>query len=144
MVPRSLNCHFLLLFLPFFQGTSTLSFWSKLKQICIYLLVMPKYWVKNYFAHGRFHEVGQKQKTEGKKEERERERLNDGSYNGQATHGARKHAWRTQAAWVKKCVIEVGYPGTPMRILYCTVIRTICSCFLFLFFFVPEAPVPVS
>ena len=28
---------------------------------------MPKYWVKNYFAHGRFPEVGQKQKTEKKK-----------------------------------------------------------------------------
>ena len=56
---------------------------------------MPKYWVKNYFAHGRFPEVGQKQKTEGKKEEEER--LNDGENNGQATHGARKHAWR--AAW---------------------------------------------
>ena len=38
---------------------------------CIYLLVMPKYWVKNYFAHGRFPEVGQKQKTE-EKEERKR------------------------------------------------------------------------
>ena len=25
---------------------------------------MPKYWVNNYFAHGRFPEVGQKQKTE--------------------------------------------------------------------------------
>ena len=25
---------------------------------------MQKYWVKNYFAHGRFPEVGQKQKTE--------------------------------------------------------------------------------
>ena len=25
---------------------------------------MPKYWVKNYFAHGRFPKVGQKQKTE--------------------------------------------------------------------------------
>ena len=56
---------------------------------------MPKYWVKNYFAHGRFPEVGQKQKTEKKK----RERLNNGENNGQATHGARKHAWRTQAAW---------------------------------------------
>ena len=29
----------------------------------------------------------------------ERERLNDGNNNGQATHGARKHAWRMQAAW---------------------------------------------
>ena len=28
---------------------------------------MPKYWVKNYFAHGRFPEVGQKQKTEEEK-----------------------------------------------------------------------------
>ena len=25
---------------------------------------MPKYWLKNYFAHGSFPEVGQKQKTE--------------------------------------------------------------------------------
>ena len=60
---------------------------------------MEKYWVKNYFAHGRFPEVGQKQKTEEKKEERKRERLNNGENNGQATHGARKHAWRTQVAW---------------------------------------------
>ena len=29
-------------------------------------------------------------------------RLNDGDNHGQATHGARKHAWRTQAAWVNK------------------------------------------
>ena len=57
---------------------------------------MPKYWVKNYFAHGRFPEVGQKQKTEEKKEEEER--LNDGDNNGQAMHGACKHAWRTQGA----------------------------------------------
>ena len=49
---------------------------------------MPKYWMKNYFTHGRFPEVGQKQKTEGKIEER----LNDGKNNGQAAHGARKHA----------------------------------------------------
>ena len=65
---------------------------------------MPKYWVKNYFAHGRFPEVGQKQKTEKKKKkkrERKRERLNNGENNGQATHGTRKHAWRTQAAWAK-------------------------------------------
>ena len=44
--------------------------------------------------------MGQKQKTEKKgEEEREKERLNDGNNNGQATHGARKHAWRTQVAW---------------------------------------------
>ena len=28
---------------------------------------MPKYWGKQIFAHGRFPEVGQKQKTEKKK-----------------------------------------------------------------------------
>ena len=62
---------------------------------------MPKYWVKNYFAHGRFPEVGQKQKTE-KKEKKKRERgAKVCDNNGQATHGARKHAWRTQAAWAK-------------------------------------------
>ena len=26
-----------------------------------------------------------------------------GNNNGQATHGARKHAWRTQAAWANFC-----------------------------------------
>ena len=45
--------------------------------------------------------MGQKQKME-KKEERKKERLNDGNNNGQATHAARKHGWRTQAAWAKK------------------------------------------
>ena len=39
--------------------------------------------------------MGQKQKTEEKEEEEER--LNDGDNNGQATHGARRQAWRTQA-----------------------------------------------
>ena len=48
--------------------------------------------------HGRFPEVGQKQKTE-RKREKKKERLNDGNNNGQATHGARKYAWRMQAAW---------------------------------------------
>ena len=33
---------------------------------------MPKYWVKNYFAHWRFPKVGQKQKTERKKKEKKR------------------------------------------------------------------------
>ena len=45
--------------------------------------------------------MGQKQKTEER--ERKKERLNDGNNNGQATHGARKHAWRTQAARAKNC-----------------------------------------
>ena len=42
---------------------------------------------------------GSKAKNGGEKKERKKERLNDGDNNGQATHGARKHAWRTQAAW---------------------------------------------
>ena len=37
------------------------------------LIVMPKYWGKQIFTHGRFPEVGQKQKTEEKKKEREKE-----------------------------------------------------------------------
>ena len=63
---------------------------------------MPKYWGKQIFALGRFLEVAQKQKTGEKRKKRgrgEKERLNDGNNNGQATHGAYKHAWRTQAAW---------------------------------------------
>ena len=60
---------------------------------------MPKYWGKQIFTHRRFPEVGQKQKTEReKKEKREKRRLNDGDNNGQATHGARKHAWRMHVA----------------------------------------------
>ena len=62
---------------------------------------MPKYCGKQIFANGRFPEVGQKQKTERKRRrEKEEERLNDGNNNGQATHGARKHAWRTHAACI--------------------------------------------
>ena len=67
---------------------------------------MPKYWVKNYFAHGRFPEVVQKLKTE-KKKERKKERPKVGDNNGQAMHGARKHAWRTQAAWAKRVNLNV-------------------------------------
>ena len=63
---------------------------------------MPKYWGENYFAHWRFSEVGQKQNTEKKEKEKKKERLNNGENNGQATHGARKHAWRTQAAWANR------------------------------------------
>ena len=62
---------------------------------------MPKYWGKQIFAHGIFPEVevGQKQKTEREKRKRKKRRLNVGNNNGQAMHGARKHAWRMQAAW---------------------------------------------
>ena len=55
---------------------------------------MPKYWGKQIFTLGSFAEVGQKQKTE--REKRERERLK-----WPATHGKRHLGWRTQAAWAK-------------------------------------------
>ena len=35
---------------------------------------MPKYWGKLIFAHGRFPEVGQKQKMEKEREKRERKK----------------------------------------------------------------------
>ena len=44
---------------------------------------------------------GSKAKDGEKRGEKE-ERLNNGDNNGQATHGARKHAWRTQAAWANR------------------------------------------
>ena len=64
---------------------------------------MPKYWVKNYFAHGRFTEVGQKQKTEKKKKEKDRKLV---ITMAKLRMAPRKHAWRTQAAWAKKRVKE--------------------------------------
>ena len=57
---------------------------------------MPKYWVKNYFAHGRFSEVGQNQKTEKK----ERERLIVG-IQWPATHCKRTSGGTSKAAWAK-------------------------------------------
>ena len=53
-------------------------------------------------------------KRRKREKEREKERLNDGDNNGQATHGARKHAWRTQAAWAKKGIIK-GILNTEYR-----------------------------
>ena len=62
---------------------------------------MPKYCWGGIISH-----MGGKAKN-GEKEKKER--LNDGENNGQATHGARKHAWRTQAAWAKRLmIIEFG------------------------------------
>ena len=64
-------------------------------------------------AHAGTHGA---RKPPGPKEEEER--LNDGDNNAQATHGARKHAWRTQAAWAKRSNPQPttfhplrGYPG---------------------------------
>ena len=55
---------------------------------------MPKYWGKNYFAHGRFPEVGQKQKTEEKEREKERKREREKE---RKTEQWPSYAWRTQA-----------------------------------------------
>ena len=74
---------------------------------------MPIYWGTQIFIHGSVPEVGQKQKTEKKRKKRgEKERLNEGNNNGQATYGARKkaHAWRTQAAWANISPQSQGAP----------------------------------
>ena len=54
---------------------------------------MPKYWVKNYFTHGRFPEVGQKQKTE--KERKKERKLMKTMAKLRMAHAI------TQAAWPK-------------------------------------------
>ena len=56
----------------------------------MYLLVMPKYWV--------IPQSGSKAEN-GEENKKKEERPKVGDNNGQATHGARKHVWRTQAAW---------------------------------------------
>ena len=69
---------------------------------------MPKYWGKQMFCFWSFPEVGQKQKTEEREKREKKERLNDDNNNGQATHGARKHAWRTQAVWANLCPLQLN------------------------------------
>ena len=58
---------------------------------------MVKTMAKLRMAHTSTHGA---RKPPGPKKEEE-ERLNDGDNNGQATHGAHKHAWCTQAAGAK-------------------------------------------
>ena len=123
---------------------------------------MPKYWGKQIFTHGRFPEVGQKQKTEkkilqglrvarryakiwGDKLFRTREIPGSGSKakDGEkrkkerklvitmaklrmahaSTHGARKHAWRTQAAWAKNIYLNV------LIIHDSQIVQYLCKCF---------------
>ena len=55
---------------------------------------MVKTMAKLRMAHASTHGA---RKPPGPKE-RERERLKNGDNNGQATHDARKHAWRTHGA----------------------------------------------
>ena len=56
---------------------------------------MPKYWVTNYFVHGRFPEVGQKQKTEKKRERKTERWYNNGRLRiaNATSGGAHKAAW---------------------------------------------------
>ena len=69
---------------------------------------MPKYWVKQISTHGRFPEVG-------KAKDGEKRGPNDGNNNGQATHGARKHPWRTQAAWAKSLDTKTWRQGEGLK-----------------------------
>ena len=97
---------------------------------------MPKYWVKNYFAHGRFPEVGQKQKTEKKQRERG---AKVGDNNGQATHGARKLAWRTQATWAIKHLPSFGW-GCLNQLKSLEDFPSILKAYLIAYFVTIEAP----
>ena len=75
--------------------------------------------------------MGKQQKTEGKKkEERKRERLNNVDNNGQATHGARKHAWRTQAAWAKIYREQGIYPESLLvQVVHLAIVNTFALSF---------------
>ena len=57
---------------------------------------MPKYWGKQIFTHGRFPEVGQKQKTE---RERTKKRKNERKLViTMASYAMQRHlGWRTQS-----------------------------------------------
>ena len=66
---------------------------------------MPKYWGKQIFSHGSFPEVGQKQKME--KQRREKERLNDGNNNGQLRIANATSGGACKAAGTKKKQTEV-------------------------------------
>ena len=57
---------------------------------------MPKYWGKQIFMHGKFPEVGEKEKAEKKEEEKRRRKKKVGENNGQLRF-VRHHVWRTQA-----------------------------------------------
>ena len=54
---------------------------------------------------------------DGEREKRKREKRgpNDGNNNGQATHGARKHPWRTQAAWAKSLDTKTWRQGESLK-----------------------------
>ena len=51
-------------------------------------------------------------KAKDRERKKRKRRLNDGDNNGQATHGARKHAWRMQAAWAKNLSDEIVWQSS--------------------------------
>ena len=65
---------------------------------------MPKYWVKNYFAHGSFPKVRQKQKTERKR------RAKVGNNNGQLRIAMPPRVTHAKPPWPK-----FSFPG---KLLY--------------------------
>ena len=64
------------------------------------------------FHTWKIPQSGSKGKEGEKKKVEEEERLNDVDNNGQATHGAHKHAWRTQAAWANKTIPQPSHHFT--------------------------------
>ena len=81
---------------------------------------MAKYKGGNYFAHVSFPEVGQKQKTERKKEE---ERLNYGNNNGQLrivkaiSSGARKATWANFCTACITLMIRRSHTPSPLYVI---------------------------
>ena len=62
---------------------------------------MPKYWGKQIFAHGRFPEVGRKQKTEREKEKKKKK--NRTMVITMASYALQHHLeWRTQSCLGQK------------------------------------------
>ena len=64
------------------------------------------------FRTWEFPQRGSKAKEGDKKEE---EKTKVGDNNGQATHGARKHPWRTQAAWAKSLDTKTWRQGESLK-----------------------------
>ena len=81
---------------------------------------MRKYWVKNYFAHGSFPEVGQKQKTEKKEEKKDRKlvitmaklRMAHASCLGQFSASGVSLKWVKSKRQKRKEKKEENTPGT--------------------------------
>ena len=69
---------------------------------------------------GEFPRSGSKAKNG---EEKKRGGKTDGNNNGQATHGAGKHAWRTQAAWAN--FSGFFWPPEPLHIIVFKILRVL-------------------